>query len=137
VEYNAARTSATVEIRVLHKDGLNSFTYYFDGVAQSSPSKTFGTSFTKTLTLSAVGSDGSKVTVGPIDFVWNAPTVSQAAQFNNGQKGAIVELFGWPHNDVAQECAAIGKMGYLGVKVFPVMEQVMSDQPFNNILNPW
>jgi alpha-amylase len=28
-------------------------------------------------------------------------------------------------------------MGYMGVKVFPVMEQVMSTEPFQNFLNPW
>eukprot|EP00421_Protoceratium_reticulatum_P044572 CAMPEP_0168449896 /NCGR_PEP_ID=MMETSP0228-20121227/47835_1 /TAXON_ID=133427 /ORGANISM="Protoceratium reticulatum, Strain CCCM 535 (=CCMP 1889)" /LENGTH=38 /DNA_ID= /DNA_START= /DNA_END= /DNA_ORIENTATION= len=28
-------------------------------------------------------------------------------------------------------------MGYLGVKVFPLMEQVMSTEPFQNFLNPW
>ena len=25
--------------------------------------------------------------------------------YENGQKGGIVELFGWPHNDVKEECA--------------------------------
>jgi alpha-amylase len=28
-------------------------------------------------------------------------------------------------------------MGYMGVKVFPVHEQLMSTQPFNDVLNPW
>ena len=37
----------------------------------------------------------------------------------NGQKGGIVEMFGWPHEDVAQECEALGKMGWMGVKLFP------------------
>ncbi len=31
----------------------------------------------------------------------------------------------------------LGKAGYLGVKLFPVHEQLMSTQPFNNVLNPW
>jgi len=48
-----------------------------------------------------------------------------------------VELFGWPHRDVAKECPTLAKLGYLGVKLFPAQEQVMSNQPFNNVLNPW
>jgi alpha-amylase len=36
-----------------------------------------------------------------------------------GQKGGIVEMFGWPYADVAQECEFLGKAGWMGVKVFP------------------
>jgi hypothetical protein len=40
--------------------------------------------------------------------------------FEGGQKGAIVELFGWPYRDIEQECATfLGKAGYLGVKIAP------------------
>jgi hypothetical protein len=35
--------------------------------------------------------------------------------FRSGQKGAIVELFGWPYADIEAECEDIAKMGYLGV----------------------
>ena len=28
-------------------------------------------------------------------------------------------MFGWPHGDVEAECEALGKMGWMGVKVFP------------------
>lgn len=37
--------------------------------------------------------------------------------YHVGQKGAIVELFGWPHADVKAECKKLGELGYLGVKV--------------------
>ncbi len=33
--------------------------------------------------------------------------------------GTIVELFIWPYKDIEKECEAIGKMGYLGVKLYP------------------
>ena len=28
-------------------------------------------------------------------------------------------MFGWTYAEIEKECQAIGKMGYLGVKVFP------------------
>ncbi len=52
-------------------------------------------------------------------------------------QGAIVEMFGWPHADVAAECAELARSGYLGAKVYPTMEQVMSDGTFSNVMNPW
>lgn len=48
-----------------------------------------------------------------------------------------MELFGWPHKDVESECEIIAKAGYLGVKLFPVHEQLMSTQPFEDVMNPW
>jgi hypothetical protein len=43
----------------------------------------------------------------------------------------------WPHTDVAKECAVLAKMGYLGVKLFPAQEQLMSFETFSGDLNPW
>ena len=55
-----------------------------------------------------------------------------------GQKGGIVEMFGWPYADVAQECEFLGKAGWMGVKVFPPQESVFSNEwPQNGELNPW
>ena len=48
--------------------------------------------------------------------------------YKKGQKGAIVELFGWPYKDIMEECPALGKMGWMGVKVFPPSEHVMTDE---------
>lgn len=28
-------------------------------------------------------------------------------------------MFGWPYADVAAECESLGKMGWMGVKVYP------------------
>lgn len=82
------------------------------------------------------------IELDPIDFVWNAPAVSlnsanSKGDYRDGQKGAIVELFMWPHTDVGKECEMLGKMGYMGVKLFPAQEQVFSYETFNNDLNPW
>ena len=47
-------------------------------------------------------------------------------------------MFGWPHEDVKQECEYLAKMGWMGVKVFPVSESVFSyEWPQNGELNPW
>lgn len=87
------------------------------------------------------GSDGTRITLDPIDLRWNAPAVhpQQEAQgdYRDGQKGSVVELFMWPHTEVAQECAMLAKLGYLGVKLFPAQEQLMSFETFSNDLNPW
>jgi alpha-amylase len=47
-------------------------------------------------------------------------------------------MFGWPHADVEAECEALGKMGWMGVKVFPAQESVFSyEWPQSGELNPW
>jgi alpha-amylase len=47
-------------------------------------------------------------------------------------------MFGWPYADIKAECSALGKMGWMGVKVFPPQESVFSfEWPQNNELNPW
>ena len=86
-------------------------------------------------------SDGSSVELEPIDFVWTAPTVvpiSGDTAYKGGQKGAIVEFFGWPHSEIAKECEFLADAGYMGAKFFPSQEQVMSGEPFQSDgLNPW
>lgn len=47
-------------------------------------------------------------------------------------------MFGWPYADIKQECESLGQAGWMGVKVFPPQEQVMSNEwPQNGELNPW
>jgi len=36
-------------------------------------------------------------------FLWDNPTVNQGSQYENGQKGEIVEMFGWPYDDIVEE----------------------------------
>ena len=58
------------------------------------------------------------VDLDPVDFLWNVPTVAKRdGDFRGGQKGAVVEAFGWPDTDVTQECAFLAEAGYMGVKV--------------------
>lgn len=138
VVYNAQHTQATVTLIALHRDPTASFKYYFDGQPQSDATFTVDTTFQKSLTLSVEASDGSQLHLDAIDLVWTAqPVASRAGDYRNGQKGAIIEAFGWPHKEIEAECAMLAKAGYMGVKVFPVTEHVMASQPFQNILNPW
>ena len=118
---------------------------------------TFGTkeqeSYTITLTSADTFPDGMPVSCRIVDnsgnqlakleledlyFMWDNPTVNQGSQYENGQKGAIVEMFGWPYDDIAEECEFLGKAGYMAVKVFPPNEAILTyDTVENGELNPW
>ncbi|RLN91506.1 hypothetical protein BBJ28_00019917 [Nothophytophthora sp. Chile5] len=65
--------------------------------------------------------------------------VTQPSGMKGGQKGAIVDLFGWPYDDIAQECSDfLGKAGYMGVKINPPQESVLTDAwPQSGQRNPW
>lgn len=63
--------------------------------------------------------------IAALYFIWDQQAVNVPAT-NNGQKVAIVELFGWPYNDVAQECVFLGKAGYGGVRIWPAMGNEIS-----------
>lgn len=131
-------TSATVEVIAKHKDPTVTLTYVLGGFEQSSASKTFSTAWTTPLSVRVDGSDGSQIDIDPVDFHWNAaPIKERPGDYRGGQKGAIVEFFGWPHKDIEEECQALADMGYMGAKLFPAMEQVMSTQPMDNTMNPW
>ncbi|CAE7281098.1 Amy2 [Symbiodinium pilosum] len=131
-------TAATVEIKAQHQDPSATFTYIVGGKEQTTNKISVGSEVKGPLTVSIKASDGSKIDLEDLDFRWNVePLLQREGDNQNGQKGAIVELFGWPHADIEQECEALGKMGYLGVKIYPAQEQVMSTEPFNNVMNPW
>ncbi len=139
--YDSSHSSAIAEIIAEHRDGAV-LSYSFGGVKQSTNTKKFYAETDKThVDVTVYGADGTKITLDPIDFVWNAPAVHPVEEakgdYRSGQKGAIVEMFMWPHKDVQQECAMLSKLGYMGVKLFPTQEQVMSLETFNNDLNPW
>ena len=133
------RRSADVCLETRHRYASSvTLTYFFDGVEQATKCKRFTSAYTGVLVASVSGSDRSTLKLPEIDFGWNAkPIANRAGDYRYGQKGAVAEMFGWPHKDVKEECEFLGKAGYLGVKVFPVHEQLMSTQPFENSMNPW
>ena len=129
----------TCQVNIITKTHHNlSLSYVFDGVSQTSNSKTYDSSYKGLLKVKVIATTGETLELDEIDFIWNLePLKERSGDYRNGQKGAIVELFGWPDDDIAEECRFIAESGYLGVKIFPHQEQVMSTQPFNNELNPW
>ncbi|KAJ0405453.1 hypothetical protein ATCC90586_002768 [Pythium insidiosum] len=87
----------------------------------------------------AAGSKSWELVLDPVNFVWQNTAVPTASGLERGQKGAIVDLFGWPYRDIESECSDfLGKAGYLGVKINPPQEAVFSDAwPQNGQRNPW
>ena len=71
-------------------------------------------------------------------FLWDNPTVNQGSQYEKKKKGAIVEMFGWPYDDIAEECDFLATAGYMAVKVFPASEHILTfDTVEDGELNPW
>ena len=71
-------------------------------------------------------------------FLWDNPEVQTGPEYENGQKGAVVEMFGWPYDDIAEECSFLGTAGYLAVKVFPPQEAILTyDTADEGEMNPW
>ena len=124
VTYDGGRSSAEVKIktRVNPKNSGASLKYYFNESSQSEDSlKVNSPSGVLKMKVEAYD-NGEKIAtlvLEDVDFIWNHPTVNQPDNFKQGQKGVIIEMFGWPYDDIASECEMIGKAGYLGVKVFP------------------
>jgi alpha-amylase len=136
---DTTRTEAQVCILATHKNNAN-LVYKFNGISQYENCKTFNSSFVKEVNFNVEGSDESMLEIPPIHFLWNANTITDTqGDFRKGQKGAIVEFFGWPHNDLEKECELLSMAGYLGAKLFPVHEQLMSDRPevISGTLNPY
>ena len=139
VVYSSDRTSATVDVKCRNQETITSLVYSFDG-GKFSDVNTFKTdsSYNKILKIQVSDGNDNKITLEEVDFLWNAPKIDQADVYENGQKGGIVELFGWPYEDVEKECPHLAKAGWMGVKVFPPSEQVMTDEwPQDGELNPW
>ena len=135
---STSRTEADVCITATHRSKEVTLQYYFNDEAQSSNCKKFSSSHKSTVQLRVTGSDGTKLTIHEVTLYWNRATLAnRPGDYRNGQKGAVAEFFGWPHKDVEKECEILAKAGYLGAKLFPVHEQLMSTQPFENTMNPW
>ena len=71
-------------------------------------------------------------------FIWDNVAVELPEEYKNGQRGAIVELFGWPYEDITEECEFLGHAGYLGVKLYSPNEHLLSDEMTEGgQINPW
>ena len=136
LKYNSDLNQCNVTVFTKTAIILN-LTYIFDGVEQNTNSKVFDSSFNKILKIKVKAKSGEELELEDVDFIWNIEKLATPKYDTKGQKGAIVEMYGWSDQDIEKECEFIGKQGYMGVKVFPHHEQVMSDDPFTDQLNPW
>ena len=73
------------------------------------------------------GNEVANLQLQNIYFIWDNIEVNTPIEYKNGQRGAIVELFGWSMEDVGEECEFLGIAGYLGVKIFSPYESLLSD----------
>lgn len=143
VVYAADRLSATITARTFLRANATC-TYTFNSVAQSSPQFTATSALKVDLLIKVectATSNSEKWTLGldPVNFVWQANAVNQPAGMENGQRGAVVDFFGWPYADIEAECKDfLGKVGYMGVKIPPPQESLFSNQwTFEDQRNPW
>ncbi|ELP93157.1 alpha-amylase, putative [Entamoeba invadens IP1] len=147
VKYTStARTAATVTVvpSVNPKYNIKKITYEYNGVASDSEvyqvsKETLPTEDLKIKVIVHMDNGETEyINLEPLDFVWSIPAANLPSNYQKGQKGGIVEMFGWPFEDIGKECEFMGKAGWLGVKVYPPQDGVLSfDQPQDNLLNPW
>ena len=152
LKYSGDRQTCTINFitRVnpkLGKEGTDyRILYTFDNTEQLSSSITLNANDNKYpdgMPLSAriidmTGFELAKLELDDEYFLWDNPPVNQPGNYENGQKGAIVELFGWPYDDITEECEFLGTAGYMAVKVFPPNEHIHTyDTVENGELNPW
>ncbi|KAL3668048.1 hypothetical protein V7S43_006917 [Phytophthora oleae] len=142
VVYGSTRSSATVTVRTYLRVASATCSYSFNGVKSTSPTYEVTNALKDDLIIVATCTDGSEsweLALDPVNFVWQNNAVNQPSGMKGGQKGAIVDLFGWPYDDIAQECSDfLGKAGYMGVKINPPQESVLTDAwPQSGQRNPW
>ena len=147
LKYSADRNSCEITIMTeLNPRSSGSKLIYTFGTEEQS-SNTFtvtsSTPYPDGMSLSVKLLDNSDKEVAKLEFekeyfLWDNPVVSQSEEYEKGQKGVIVELFGWPYEDVTEECNFLGIAGYLGVKVYAPHESILSYEKVDNgQLNPW
>ena len=136
LKYNSDRTKCTVTVFTKTAKYLD-LTYSFNGEEQKENSKTFDNTFKEILKIKVKAISGEELILEDVDFIWNSEPLKTPKFDTKGQKGAIVEMYGWKDSDIEKECEFIGEQGYLGVKVFPHHEQLMSHTPFKKQMNPW
>ncbi|TMW64883.1 hypothetical protein Poli38472_009050 [Pythium oligandrum] len=143
VVYASNRLSATVTVRtVLRVTSGTTCTYTYNGASSTSNQYSATSSLMTDLNIVVKCVNGAStwtLNLEPVNFVWQSTGVATPAGFENGQKGAIVDMFGWPYADIESECKDfLGKAGYLGVKINPPQEAVLSDAwPQDGQRNPW
>ena len=84
------------------------------------------------------GNEFASLQLEDMYFIWDNIEINTSPEYQNGQRGSIVELFGWPYEDVEQECEFLGIAGYLGLKIFSPFETLLTKtMPEGTNLNPY
>ncbi|KAJ7645175.1 glycoside hydrolase superfamily [Mycena polygramma] len=135
--YAADRTSAVVTVNAFSRTG-SALTYSFNGSAfGTANTASVNSAFTGAYVISVKDGAGHLLDLDPLWFQWDAPVINRP-ETQNGQKVAIVELFGWPYADIEKECVFLGKAGWGGVRIWPPSESVFSNfWAQNGERNPW
>lgn len=105
VSYSSNQRSATVNVktRVNPKYSGAELKYSFNGAEQSSSSFSVSSPAGVLEIKVEAWLSGSKIAtlkLETIDFLWNHPQINTPSNYKNGQKGVIVEMFGWPYEDI-------------------------------------
>ncbi|KAJ3396067.1 hypothetical protein HDU92_004192 [Lobulomyces angularis] len=137
IQYAEDYKSATVIVNTFTRDPNASVLYSFNNAPATESNKIqVDTTFTTSLFIQAkIANTMITLDLDPLNFLWqNLPVKSNF----DGQKGAIVELLGWPYKDIELECEFLGRAGYMGVKVWPVNEHVHTFNDLQkNEVNNW
>jgi len=136
LKYNENQTECTITVFTKTAIDLD-LLFIFDGVVQEENSIVFNSSYIGPLKIMIKAKTGEKLELEDVDFIWNTAPLKIPLYDTNGQKGAIVEMYSWKDTDTENECVFLGQKEYMGVKVFPHHEQLMSHTPFKDQMNPW
>ena len=110
LRYNEDQTQCTVIVYTKTAEDLE-LTYVFNGTEQESSSRTFDVSFRNVLKIVVKAKTGERLELEDVDFIWNSQALKTPKFDTKGQKGAIVEMYGWKDTDIEKECKFIGEQG--------------------------
>ena len=154
LQYNSAKTRCTVTFNAIVNPDLGEqdtdyYIYYTFGDMEEQESNEIvaisrDDSYPNGLSVSCriinmkTGNEVVSLQLQNVYFLWDNYDVDTPEEYKDGQRGAIVELFGWAMEDIGEECGFLGIAGYLGVKIFSPYESILS-QTMNegSTLNPW
>ena len=146
LKYSSDRKFCTINFITKVNPNINNYKIYYKFGDREQDSNSFTVTSSKSYLngfpissrIQINGQDVAKLELEDEFFLWDNPPLNQGSQYENGQKGVIVELFGWPYNDIAEECDFLATAGYMGAKVFSVNEHILTyDTVEDGELNPW
>ena len=108
LKYSSDRKICTINFIIKVNPNINNYKiiYQFGEREQESNSLTITSSksylngFPISARLQINDQDVAKLELEDQYFLWDNPTVNQGVHYENDQKGSIVEMFGWPYNDM-------------------------------------